>query len=266
MKLIVVESPAKVKTIKKILGKGYRVTASMGHIVDLPKKEIGIDVEKNFEPKYVVTNRKALKKLKSDFKGIKTLVIASDLDREGEAIGWHIAQRLGVITKRGRIKPSKKLERIVFHSITRTEIEEAINNPRSIDMKLVDAQQARRILDRLVGYKLSPLLWKKLKYGLSAGRVQSVAVKIIVDRERERDKFKEKEYWRLFVDLKQKPSKGRVVTKIVLRENKEKEKEKFRGIRFELVKVDSKEPKIRTESKVKSVIKEVKPKDWKITR
>ncbi|MBN2015968.1 type I DNA topoisomerase [Candidatus Dojkabacteria bacterium] len=261
MKLVVVESPAKVKTITKYLGKGYKVVASMGHLVDLPKKELGVDIEKNFEPKYVVSNRKALKQLTDNFKGIDTLVIASDPDREGEAIGWHVAQRLGVIDKRGRVK-SKKLERIVFTSITKEAIEEAIKNTRNIDLNLVDAQQARRILDRLVGYKLSPLLWKKIRYGLSAGRVQSVAVRLIVDREEERDKFKPEEYWKIFADLSVK-SIQRKIEKIILKsESLENSKLEFKGIKFELAKILDKRVKIQKESEIKKVLEDVGRKKW----
>lgn len=266
MKLVIVESPAKVRTISKYLGKGYKVSASMGHLVDLPKKELG--VEKKFEPKYVVSNRKALKKLKDDFKGVDVLVIASDPDREGEAIGWHVAQRLDVITPTGKLKGQKKLERIVFTSITKDAVEEAIKTPRGIDFNLVDAQQARRILDRLVGYKLSPLLWKKIRYGLSAGRVQSVAVRLVVDREEERDKFKAEEYWSVLADLAKDPC-GKEVRKLIMKNEKLKDGNnkgvEYKGIKFELVKIDEKKPKLTKEGDVQKILDYVAPKKWTIS-
>jgi DNA topoisomerase-1 len=260
MKLVVVESPAKVKTISKYLGNKYKVVASMGHVVDLPKNELGVD-EKTYKPKYIVTNKKALKNVKDSFKGIKTLIIASDLDREGEAIGWHIAQELGVIDKRGKIKnSSKKLERIIFSSITEEAINEAINNPRNIDFDLVDAQQTRRILDRLFGYKLSPLIWKKIKYGLSAGRVQSVAVRLIVDREDERDKFDPKEYWSIFADLLTKYKQSEITREIV--KKKDDKTIKFKGIKFELVKINSKKVEIGNSRNAESIINKLPDKGW----
>lgn len=264
MKLVIVESPAKVRTISKYLGEGYRVAASMGHLVDLPKKDLGVDTEKDFEPKYVVSNRKALKSLKDEFKKADVLVIASDPDREGEAIGWHVAQRLEVITPSGKLKDAKKkLERIVFTSITREAVEEAIKNPRIIDFNLVDAQQARRILDRLVGYKLSPLLWKKIQYGLSAGRVQSVTVRLIVDREEEREKFKEEEYWTVLADLLTEKS-GESLKKIIRKRDEEKEL-KLEGIKFELAKVDDKKPKLEREKDAQKVLDDVGGKKWIIS-
>lgn len=270
MKLVVVESPAKAKTIKKYLGNGYKVTASMGHVVDLPKKELGVDPEHNYKTKYVVTNRKALTRLKNDFKGVSGLIIASDLDREGEAIGWHIAQRLGVITPGGHLKDENiSLDRIVFTSITKGEIQKAIESPKKLNMDLVNAQQARRILDRLVGYTLSPLLWKKIRFGLSAGRVQSVAVRLVVDREEERNKFKPEEYWQVFSDLSIKKSQKRA-EKIVL--GSEEKLPEFGGIKFELVKISakggpasgrkSKKLKVKKEKDSKDIINEVFGKRW----
>ncbi|MFM1879332.1 MAG: hypothetical protein RLZZ241_2198 [Bacteroidota bacterium] len=181
--LVIVESPAKAKTIEKFLGKDYKVTSSFGHIADLPSKEIGVDVNKNFEPKYIVdSDKKALvKQLKDLASTAETIWLASDEDREGEAISWHLAEVLKL--------DRDKTRRIVFNSITKSAIQKAIENPRGINYDLVNAQQARRILDRLVGYELSPVLWKKIKPGLSAGRVQSVAVRLIVEREREIDGF-----------------------------------------------------------------------------
>jgi len=268
MKLVVVESPAKVKTIKKYLGKGYKVKASMGHFVDLPKSKLGVDIENDFEPEYVVTNREALKSLKDAFKNADTLIIASDLDREGESIGWHVARQLKVIDKAGRRRSkSKKISRIVFSSITKDAVEAAVNNPRKLDIDLIEAQQARRILDRLVGYKLSPLLWKKIKYGLSAGRVQSVAVRLIVDREDERDKFKPKEYWFLLADVLKSKSKKKV-QEIYRKKNKDKdetERLNFKGIKFQLVKIEGKKADLKKENDVKKAVKEVIKKDWTVS-
>ncbi len=187
--LVIVESPSKAKTIEKYLGKDYAVVASMGHLRDLPKKSLGVDIENNFEPKYqVMSERKNLvKELKALSQKAKNVYLATDPDREGEAISWHIANILG-------IEEDKKC-RVTFNEITKNAVTEAIKNPRKIDLSLVDAQQARRILDRIVGYKLSPFLWKKIRKGLSAGRVQSVAVKMVCDREEEISKFVPEEYW-----------------------------------------------------------------------
>lgn len=181
--LVIVESPAKAKTIEKFLGKDFKVTSSFGHIADLPSSELGVDVEKGFTPKYIVSNdkKKLVSELKALSKKAETVWLASDEDREGEAIAWHLAEELNL--------DKKKTKRIVFHEITKNAILKAIENPRQIDYNLVNAQQARRILDRLVGYELSPVLWKKVKGGLSAGRVQSVAVRLIVEREREIEAF-----------------------------------------------------------------------------
>lgn len=194
--LVIVESPTKAKTIKRFLGADYVVESSMGHIRDLPKSDIAIDVEGDFEPKYVIPKEKmaTVKKLRAALKECKTLWIATDEDREGEAIGWHLLEAL-------KVKGAEGVKRIVFHEITESAIKEAIANPRTLDMKLVHAQQARRVLDRLVGYTLSPFLWKKVYRGLSAGRVQSVAVRLIVDREREIQAFKAEEYWTIAATL-----------------------------------------------------------------
>jgi len=196
MNLIVVESPTKARTIAKFLNKEYSVLSSYGHIRDLPKKELGIDIENNFEPKYVVplVARKRLTPIKKSLEKASKIILATDEDREGEAISWHLSEALGL--------DAAKTERIVFHEITKKAIAEALKNPRRIDMDLVDAQQARRVLDRLVGYKLSPFLWKKIAKGLSAGRVQSVAVRLIVEREREIKNFKPEEYWSIDALLK----------------------------------------------------------------
>lgn len=189
MNLVIVESPTKAKTISKFLGKDFVIRASVGHVRDLPKSKMGIDIENNFEPQYEISKDKAkvIKELKDLAKDSDEIYFATDEDREGEAITWHLADIL-------KIAPSK-VKRITFHEITKTAILHALEHPRKIDQNLVDAQQARRILDRLVGYELSPFLWKKVFYGLSAGRVQSVAVRLIVERELEREKFKKEEYW-----------------------------------------------------------------------
>lgn len=190
-KLVIVESPTKAKTISKFLGSDYLVTSSYGHIRDLPKGDLGIDTENNFEPRYVIPAKakKKLGELKKATKASDEIILATDEDREGEAIAWHLLHALELD------KSDKMVERIVFHEITKQAIEEALENPRDILMDLVDAQQARRVLDRLVGYKLSPFLWKKVMRGLSAGRVQSVAVRFIVEKEREIQKFKPEEFW-----------------------------------------------------------------------
>ncbi|WP_372934145.1 type I DNA topoisomerase [Mariniphaga sediminis] len=189
--LVIVESPAKAKTIEKFLGKGYTVTSCMGHIRDLQKKDFGIDLEKNYQPKYVITpdKRKIVTELKKLAKEAQTVWLASDEDREGEAIAWHLKEVL-------KLDP-QKTKRIVFHEITKEAIQKAIENPRSIDENLVNAQQARRVLDRIVGFEVSPVLWKKVKPALSAGRVQSVAVRLIVEREREIINFKGETWYRV---------------------------------------------------------------------
>jgi DNA topoisomerase-1 len=191
--LVVVESPAKAKTINKILGKDYEVFASVGHIKDLPEDELGVDVENNFKPKYIIIpgKEKIVKELKKHAKNKKAVFLATDPDREGEAIAWHIAEEI----KNGSSSKPPEIYRVTFHEITEKAVKEAFQNPGSLDINKVEAQQARRILDRLVGYSLSPLLWKKVKRGLSAGRVQSVALRLIVEREREIESFQKEEYW-----------------------------------------------------------------------
>ena len=195
MQLLIVESPTKAKTISKFLDKKFKVESSFGHVRDLPKKELGIDLEHNFKPKYVIfrVNQKRVTALKKLASKAEKVYLATDADREGEAISWHLQEIFKL--------PADKLERITFHEITSEAILDAIKNGRQIDLNLVDAQQARRILDRLVGYKLSPFLWKKLARGLSAGRVQSVAVRLIVEREQEINNFKPEEYWNLEADF-----------------------------------------------------------------
>ena len=189
--LVIVESPAKAKTIEKYLGSGYKVTASMGHLRDLPKSKMGVDIEHDFEPQYIpVRDKKELiAELKKESKKAPTVYLATDPDREGEAISWHLKELLGL--------DDEKARRVTFNEITKKVVTESIQNPRDIDQNLVDAQQARRILDRLVGYELSPLLWRKIKTGLSAGRVQSVATRMVVDKEDEIKNFVSEEYWNL---------------------------------------------------------------------
>ena len=194
-KLIIVESPAKANTIKKFLGGSTKVLASMGHIRDLPKSKMGIDIEHDFEPQYINIRGKGdlIKSLKKEAKSAKKIYLATDPDREGESIAWHLAHILEV--------EDGKITRVTFNEITKGAVKKAIQEPRDIDLNLVDAQQARRVLDRIVGYNISPVLWKKVKRGLSAGRVQSVAVKLIVDREEEIEKFIPEEYWNIYVNL-----------------------------------------------------------------
>ena len=193
--LVIVESPAKAKTINKYLGRDFKVVASMGHVRDLPKSKLGVDIKEGFEPEYVVIpdRTKVVRELKEAAKTADEIFVATDPDREGEAIGWHLAEELGT--------SKKKVRRLMFNEITKKAILEAIKNPGQIDMRMVDAQQARRVLDRLVGYKISPILWDKVRRGLSAGRVQSVALKLICDREREIEAFVPEEYWHITARL-----------------------------------------------------------------
>jgi DNA topoisomerase-1 len=194
--LVVVESPAKAKTINKYLGRDYKVVASMGHVRDLPKSKLGVDVDDGFEPSYevIASRKKVLRELKDEAKKASEIFVATDPDREGEAIGWHLAEELGGSNR-------KKIRRLMFNEITKKGVLTALDHPTTIDKKMVDAQQARRVLDRLVGYKISPLLWDKVRRGLSAGRVQSVALKLVCDREREIEKFVPEEYWNLTARL-----------------------------------------------------------------
>ena len=196
-KLVIVESPAKARTLNKILGRSYSVKASLGHVRDLPRSSLGVDTDKGFTPKYVIPpgKRKIVGEIKEAISKASSIYLATDPDREGEAISWHLVQA----TKLD--KNDRPVHRVVFHEITKDAVQEAFQSPRSIDMNLVNAQQARRILDRLVGYKLSPLLWRKVQRGLSAGRVQSVAVRMIVDREQEIQDFVPQEYWIMEVEL-----------------------------------------------------------------
>lgn len=200
-KLLIVESPAKANTIKKFLGGSTKVLASMGHIRDLPKSKLAVNVENDFEPEYINIRGKGdlIKELKKEAKSAKKVYLATDPDREGEAIAWHLAHILEI--------PEDSVCRVTFNEITKETVQNSMKEPRIIDKNLVDAQQARRVLDRIVGYKMSPLLWKKVKRGLSAGRVQSVAVKLIVDREEEIEKFVPEEYWNIYANLKDEKSK-----------------------------------------------------------
>ncbi|MCX6705405.1 MAG: type I DNA topoisomerase [Candidatus Woesebacteria bacterium] len=216
MDLIIVESPTKARTLSRFLGSGYDVEATMGHLKDLPKSQLGIDIEHDFKPDFVEVPRNldVIKKIKSEGKKAKIIYLATDPDREGEAIAQHVSEIL---------KASAKTKRVAFHEITKEAVEEAIGNPRDIDKNLVDAQIARRVLDRLVGYKLSPLLWKKVRRGLSAGRVQSVAVRLIVEKEREITAFKSQEYWEIFSTVRELKKSKEFTVQLINQEVKNKE-------------------------------------------
>lgn len=244
--LVIVESPAKAKTISRFLGKDYKVLASMGHVRDLPKSKMGIDTEHDFEPVYMVSveKKKVISQLKDELKKADNLWIATDEDREGEAIGWHLLAALKVDPKKIPVK------RIVFHEITERAIKESLQTPRQIDENVVGAQQARRVLDRLVGYELSPLLWKKIRYGLSAGRVQSVAVRFVVEREREILAFKPEEYWKVVGYFEKQDKKMSLAERSF-----EAELQRFKGKKFEL----------HTEKEVQKVLKEIEKTDFKVT-
>ena len=237
--LVIVESPAKAKTLSRILGKDFIIESSKGHIIDLPKSSLGVNIEENFEPKYVVikTKRKVIALLKEKAKGKDKIYLATDPDREGEAISWHLKERLG---------SKAKFLRVVFHEITKDAVKEAFRHPHSIDLNKVNAQTARRVLDRIVGYFLSPLLWKKIGKGLSAGRVQSIALKFIVDREREIQKFTPREYWEIQAEL-------------------EKQDRKSRGGFFaRLHKVDDKKIEIDNKQEADKIIDELKDKTFMV--
>jgi len=238
--LVIVESPAKAKTVGRFLGKDYTVRASVGHIRDLLRSELSVDVENGFTPKYRVPNekRKVVKELKDLVKKAETVYLASDPDREGEAIAWHLAVAAEV--------PAEISRRVVFHEITRDAIDEAFQHPREINMDLVNAQQARRILDRLVGYSLSPLLWEKIRSRLSAGRVQSIALKLIVDREREIDDFIPVEYWTLEADFRQQGSK--------------------REYRAFLAKLDGQDPDLHQLAEVEPLLVDIKTPEYRISK
>ena len=236
--LVIVESPAKAKTIEKYLGRNYKVVASVGHVRDLPKSKMGIDVENNYEPHYISIRGKGdvIKGLKQAAKKAEKVYLASDPDREGEAIAWHLAYLLGL--------DLKDKNRVVFNEITKDAVKAAFKEPRSIDVSLVDAQQARRALDRLVGYSISPILWKKIKKGLSAGRVQSIALKIIIDREQEIRKFIPEEYWSIDGNFKKKTKKF---------------KANFWGI-------DGKKKKLSDAESVKEITSKINGKDYEVTK
>jgi len=214
-KLVIVESPAKARTVGRFLGKGYTVKASVGHVVDLLRSQLSVDVENNFQPKYRILNAKrpVVKELKSLAKSAEEVYLATDPDREGEAIAWHLLQVIDA--------PAEISQRVVFHEITEPAIAEAFSHPRAINQDLVDAQQARRVLDRLVGYSLSPLLWRKVRGRLSAGRVQSVALRLIVEREREIDAFVPVEYWSIHAEFQPEGLKETFVAKLARVDNDE---------------------------------------------
>ena len=242
MDLIIVESPTKAKTLGKFLGKEFSVEATMGHIKDLPKSKLGVDLDKNFEPDYQVVERQAktIKTLISEAKKAKTIYLATDPDREGEAISQHVKEILD------ENKMDKKdMKRIVFHEITKSAVEEAIEHPRKVDNHLVDAQVARRVLDRLVGYKLSPILWKKVRRGLSAGRVQSIAVRLIVERERQIEAFKPVEYWEIGSEVKKHDDKLSFVAG--------------------LTRIEGKKAEVRTGDEAKKIVTDLEKSEHKVT-
>lgn len=243
--LVIVESPTKARTLSQFLGADYRIVASMGHIRDLPRGEFGVDVEHNFEPKYVIPREKikSVNSLAKEAAGADHLWLACDPDREGEAIAWNLLQ---VISEKGKVE-SPNYQRVVFHEITKEAVLAAFANARKIDSDLVEAQQARRVLDRLVGYKLSPLLWKKVKSGLSAGRVQSVALKLVVDREREIEAFKSEEYWIITAEL---------------RPNTKQETANFKAI---LIKIDGQKAEIKNRQSADKVVADLEKAQYKIT-
>ena len=236
--LVIVESPAKAKTISKYLGKNYTVEASMGHVRDLPKSKLGVDIEDNFNPKYITIRGKGelITKLKKAAKKADKIYLATDPDREGEAISWHLANILKI--------SEDDTCRIVFNEITKGAVKESIKEARKINLNLVDAQQARRVLDRLVGYEISPILWKNVKWGLSAGRVQSAALKLICDKEEEIKAFEPKEYWTVDCVLK-------------------KERKKFP---IKLTKFENKKIEINNEEEANKIIKDLEENDYRIDK
>jgi len=252
MRLFIVESPTKGFTLKRFLGPNYKVLSSYGHIRDLPEDEFGVEIENDFKPKYIIIPkaRKTVQFLKGEVEKAVSVIISTDPDREGEAIAWHLIQILNL--------NGKPYQRIVFHEITKSAIEEALKNPRKVDMDLVDAQQARRILDRIVGYELSPFLWKKVARGLSAGRVQSVAVRLVVEREREIQNFVPKEYWTIVAHLKKlqgsDPCKfeaflvkkdNKIIPKLGIKTKEEADKivKDLEGAEYKVVNIEKKEVK-----------------------
>ena len=245
--LVIVESPTKANTINKFLGSDYLVRSSMGHIKDLPSSKMGIDVENDFKPQYVTIpqRKKTLTQLKKELAGKTNLYLAADPDREGEAISWHLSNLLG---------NGKKIQRVSFHEITKEAVQEAFKHPRDLDMNLVNAQQARRILDRIVGYSLSPLLWKKVGRGLSAGRVQSVAVKLIVEREREIQAFVSQEYWDIEAELEKKRTEDR---------GQRTEKTSFKA---KLDKIEDKKAEIKAGQEAQDLVEEIKKQQFAVSQ
>ncbi|HMV94715.1 MAG TPA: type I DNA topoisomerase [Anaerolineales bacterium] len=239
-KLVIVESPAKAKTVGRFLGKGYTVRASVGHVRDLLKSQLSVDVENNFEPKYRVPNEKkdVVKEIKKLASTAEEIYLATDPDREGESISWHLMEA-------AQIEP-ERTKRVVFHEITAPAVAEAFSHPREINMDLVNAQQARRVLDRLVGYSISPILWEKVRGRLSAGRVQSVALRLIVDREREIDEFKPVEYWSIHAELKHGSAKTSFLSK--------------------LVRIDDKEPELPNEETVRPILVDMETAAYAVTK
>ncbi len=241
MKLIIVESPHKAKTISKYLGSGYRVVASKGHVSDLPQKTMGVDVKNNFKPEYIVSPDKqaTIDAIKKDIEKCDTVYLAADPDREGEAISWHLANVCGI---------TEKNVRIVFNEISKKAVQKALDNPREINMGLVDAQQARRVLDRLMGYELSPIISRQIKNGLSAGRVQSVALKMAVDREREIRNFKPQEYWTINAQL--------------VKDKTESKDKKNQSFKCEFIDIDGKKVKVTCKEQADQVIGASKAGNW----
>src|SRR3989304_1935371 len=239
-KLVVVESPAKARTVGRYLGKGYTVRASVGHVRDLLKSQLSVDVENDSEPKYRVPNEKkdVVKELKRLAQKAEVVYLATDPDREGESISWHLMEAAQI--------ESERAKRVVFHEITEPAVREAFSHPRAINMVLVDAQQARRILDRLVGYSISPILWEKVRGRLSAGRVQSVALRLIVDRERQIDEFKSAEYWSIHGEFKSDGLKTSFIAK--------------------LARVDDTEPEMPDEATVKPILLDMETGAYAITK
>ena len=250
MYLILVESPVKGNTIQRFLGSNYKVLSSYGHIRDLPKHEFGVDVKNDFKPKYIIPlkSRRVITSLKKEVKKSDLVILATDMDREGEAIAWHLIQALG-------LNEIKNYQRIVFHEITKQAIKEALKSPRDINMNLVNAQQTRRILDRIVGYKLSPFLWKKIARGLSAGRVQSITVRLVVEREKEIENFIAQEYWTIVATLLKIKNnefeallvkKGdEIIPKLGIKTKEEAEKivKDLEGVEYKVINVEKKEVK-----------------------
>ena len=251
MNLIIVESPTKARTLSRFLGKGYSVEATTGHIKDLPKSKLSIDIEHNFKPEYDIVEKRAgtIEKIREVSRKSDKIYLATDPDREGEAISEHVRE----ILLEGKEVKSKGIQRIVFHEITKSAVEEAIKNPKDIDENLVDAQIARRVLDRLVGYKLSPLLWKKVRRGLSAGRVQSVALRLIVEKEREIEAFKSEEYWEIFCKLKTLPAQaGKSL------------KQKAEEFIVQLVRIGEKTAEVKNGKDAGKIVSELKGADYKV--